>query len=73
MSFVGFSFYRPPTATNVFINNLSEILKQHEGSEVILMGDFNLNLLDKAHRKKLKDIAKTYKMIMINKPTRITK
>ena len=37
------------------------------------MGDFNIIWLDKARRKKLKDIAKTYQMIqMINKPTRIT-
>jgi len=42
--------------------------------EVILMGYFNLNWLDKTRRKKLKDIAKTFQMMqIIHKPTRITK
>ena len=74
MSFVVFAVYRPPTATNDFFSCLSATLKQYEGKEVILMGDFNLNWLDKSRRKKLKDVAKTFNMVQkINKPTRITK
>lgn len=72
MSFVVLAVYRPPSATNVFFDCLSVILKQYQAKEVILMGDFNLNWLDKTRRKKLKNIIKTVQMIqMINKPTRI--
>lgn len=73
MSFVVFAVYRPPTATNVFFDSLSAILKRYDGKEVLLMGDFNLNWLDRARRKRLKDISKTFQMTqMVNKPTRLT-
>ena len=74
MSFIVFAVYRPPTATNDFFDSLSGILKKHDGKEILLMGDFNLNWLDKVWRKKLKDITNIFQMTqMINKPTRITK
>lgn len=65
--------YRPPTAKDCFINSLSDILKQYSNKELIVMGDFNLDWLNKARRKKLKDIASSLHMTqMINSPTRIT-
>lgn len=74
MSFTVFAVYRPPAATNDFFDYISDVLKQYAGSEVILMGDFNLNWLDKSRRKKLNDIIKMFQMTqMISKPTRITK
>ena len=74
MSYNVIVLYRPPNAKDVFFNNLSGVLKKCDGKEVVLMGDFNLNWLDKTRRKKLKDITTKFQLTqMIEKPTRITK
>ena len=44
MSFIIIGFYRPPTANDTFYEELTDILKECDhNNEIILMGDFNLN------------------------------
>lgn len=54
MSFFVITIYRPPKTKDVFYDQLSEVLKKFSCKELILMGDFNLNWLDKAEREKNK-------------------
>ena len=74
MSFIILAVYRPPNSTNHFYSDLVDILKPFESKEVLMMGDLNLNWLDKTKKKKLKDIANSVQMTqIITKPTRLTK
>lgn len=52
LSFNIIALYQPPTAKDVFYDNLTNVLKQCNGKEVILMGDFNVNWLDRKCKKK---------------------
>lgn len=56
MSFSVFVLYRPPSE-NKFFDKLSVIFKMFNG---VLVGDFNLNWLDKIRGKKLKGIANKF-------------
>ena len=60
MSFSVIVVYRPPTSKDVFFDLLSDVLKQCDSKEVLLMGDFYLNWLDRTRRRKLKDIVKKF-------------
>lgn len=74
MSFIVLCVYRPPNATSDFDTDLTKIFKTYERKEILLMGDLNLNWLDKGKRKHLKDIANSIQMTqLVKKPTRITK
>lgn len=74
MSFNVIVLYRPPSENDMFLDKLSAMLKTCNGKEVLLMGDFNLNWLDKTRRKQLKDIAHKYNSTqLIESPTRITR
>lgn len=74
MSFVVIVLYRPPTAKDIFFTHRIEILKKCNNKEIILLGDFNINWLDKSCRKKLKQITIKFHMVqMIKNATRITK
>lgn len=74
MSFAVLVLYRPPTANNIFFDHLTDILKKCDVKEILFMGDFNINCIDKNGRKKLKEITqKFYFTQMIEKATRITK
>lgn len=65
--------YRPPTAKDTFYTLLANILKQYSTKELIVMGDFNLDWLNKTRRKKLKDLTNSYHMTqLMRSPTRIT-
>ena len=44
--------YRPAAATKSVLDCIADVLHQYAGSEMILMGDLNLNWLDKARRKR---------------------
>lgn len=74
MSFIVLCVYRPPNAASDFYTGLTKILKTYERKEILLMGDLNINWLDKGKRKHLKDIVNSIQMTqLIKKPTRITK
>lgn len=47
MSFIVLCVYRPPNATSDFYTGLTKILKTYERKEILLMGDLNINWLDK--------------------------
>lgn len=58
----------------MFFDNLSAVLKKYNDKEVLLMGDFKMNWLDKIRRKKLKDITNTFQLTQtLENPTKITK
>ncbi len=74
MSFAVLVLYRPPTSNIVFFDHLTNILKKCDAKEILLMGDFNINWIDKNGRKKLKEITQKFNFTqMIEKATRITK
>lgn len=77
MKFSIIVLYRPPTslkANDVFFDNLINILKKCDTKETLLMGDFNINWLNKNDRKKLKEITQKLNFTqMMDKATRITK
>lgn len=57
MSFTLVGLYRPPTVKNHFFEQLNSSLKEYNfNKEVILMGDFNMNLEDKCSRHALNQI-----------------
>ena len=76
MSFNIIVLYRPPNEKDTFFDYLKEVLKICNGKEVLLMGDFNLNWIDKTRRKKLKIITvhltQFHLSQMIKNPTRLT-
>lgn len=73
MNFILIVVYRPPSTKDTIFNDLTDMLRPFNASEIILMGDFNLNWLDKTRRKKLKDITAKYHLSqLINSTTRIT-
>ncbi len=73
MSFNLIVLYRPPNEKDSFFNKLKEVLKVCNKKEVLLMGDFNLNWLDKTRRKKLKNVATQFHLTqVIENPTRLT-
>lgn len=67
--------YNPPSHSVSFYSDFDKLLKQiNVKTEIILMGDFNINWMDKGRRDKLKIIASKYKLLQILKnPTRITR
>lgn len=76
MSFILAGFYRPPSTDAKFYTSFKEILKELNtlGKEVIVLGDFNVNWIDKNSRKRLKEIIGLYNFEqLIQGPTRITK
>uniref|UniRef100_A0A3B3CCL8 Reverse transcriptase domain-containing protein n=1 Tax=Oryzias melastigma TaxID=30732 RepID=A0A3B3CCL8_ORYME len=74
MSFVVIVIYRPPSAKDIFFTHLTEILKKCNNKETILLGDFNINWLDKSNSKKLRQITTKFQMMqMMKTATRITK
>lgn len=73
MSFNIIVMYRPPNEKDTFFDKLKEVLKVCNNKEVPLMGDFNLNWLDKTRRKKLKNVANQFHLTqMVENPTRLT-
>ena len=78
MSFVVFAVFRQPTTLNVFFVHSSAILETYDGKEVLVMGDFNLNWLDRARGKRLtrrltKPSQTLLDLIFTNKADRITR
>jgi exonuclease III len=76
-----FLLYRPSNQIcnakmNLFYERLGDLLEQHsnDNSEIILMGDFNVNLLAKnSHSDSLSDLMQTFNLKLLNEliPTRV--
>jgi len=74
MSFTVVGLYRPPNSTKTFYNKLKSVLKEiGSKTELIVLGDFNINWAEKAKRYQLKRISDQLNLTqMILGPTRIT-
>lgn len=74
MSFTVICMYRPPSAKDIFYNQLETVLNCCNAQrEIILMGDLNVNWDSKPERRKLKQLTDKNNLIQtINGPTRIT-
>ncbi len=74
MSFTVAGLYRPPNSTKIFYDKLKSVLKEIGlKTELIVLGDFNINWMEKAKRHQLKSIADQYNLTqMILGPTRVT-
>lgn len=67
--------YRPPSAPSTFYEEMQAVLKDcNWKKEVILLGDFNVDWLEKSTRKRLKLITNKHDLSeVIEGPTRISK
>lgn len=74
MSFTVIGIYRPPGAKSVFFEELNTLVKEcNSKKEIMLLGDFNINWLDKVKRKVLKGMANVFDFQqVIEGPSRIT-
>lgn len=63
------SLYRPPTAKDILFDHLSRVFKRYGSKKLTLMGDFNLNWLDKTLRVSY-DNQKTSALNSINHPSK---
>ena len=75
MNFTVIVLYNPPSHDVTFYDELKKLLTMaNRSSECILLGDFNVNWMDKVAKQKLKALtAKFNYHQLIDKPTRITK
>lgn len=74
MSITLIGMYRPPSASNAFYVELQALLKECDTrNEVILIGDLNINWLDKSNRRQLKSLLTNFNFTQLIKgPTRLT-
>ena len=74
MSITLIGMYRPPSASNAFYAELQALLKECDTkNEVILLGDLNINWLDKSNRRQLKSLLTNLNFTQLIKgPTRLT-
>ena len=74
MSIMLIGMYRPPSASNAFYAELQALHKECDmKNEVILLGDLNINWLDKSIRKQLKSLLTNFNFTQLIKgPTRLT-
>ena len=74
MSITLIGMYRPPSASNAFYVALQALLKECDTkNEVILLGDLNINWLDKSNRRQLKSLLTNFNLTQLIKgPTRLT-
>lgn len=75
MKFKIFVFYNPPSCDGNFYNKFKSCLSNiNDGTECIILGDFNINWQEKKSKIKLKSIVEKLKYKqLIAKPTRITR
>lgn len=73
MSITLIGMYRPPSASNAFCVALQALLKECDTrNEVILLGDLNINWLDKLNWRQLKSLLTNFNFTqLINCPTRL--
>ena len=73
-SFTVVGIYRPSNSNNIFYDKLKSLLKEiGTKTELIVLGDFNINWADKANRKKFKSISDQYNLTQrIQGPTRVS-
>lgn len=74
MSFVLICMYRPPSAKSDFYDHLKVLLNHFAiNSEIIVIGDLNVNWDVKRDRKILKQTTDHFNLsLLIEQPTRIT-
>ena len=74
MSFTVVGIYQPPNCNDIFYDKLKSLLKEiGTKTELIVLGDFNINWADKANRKKFKSISDQYNLTQrIQGPTRVS-
>ena len=70
------TFYRPPNASPIVLSDIENSigLASDTGiAEIVVMGDFNLNMLNQHTQTKIKDICQTFNLAqIINEPTHYT-
>lgn len=67
--------YRPPSANQKWITDFESILEQvySENKEIILLGDFNLNLLENNINRNWLQVTESVNLTqLVNMPTRVT-
>lgn len=66
--------YNPPSHSVNFYNEFKSLLSNMDCSESIILGDFNINWLEKSSKMKLKVLVDKFKYKqLIDKPTRVTR
>lgn len=64
MSYTILGIYRPPSTKNAFFEQLKALLRECDfDSEIIILGDFNINWENKTDRKSLKQLADTLQLV----------
>ena len=69
-------FYRPPSSDNIYIQSIENSMSLAVDSnikEILIMGDFNYNMLESSGRNKIESLCRQFSLSqLINEPTHYT-